>query len=244
MNLSFCRSAVLLAGLVVLSVPASCGGDDNGGGSGGKSTTGGGGSGGVATGGGGSAGVATGGGAGVTSGGGGSGGGTAGVAGAATGGSAGADASDDGNTGGSDGGDCNTLVNTGGAVPLVAVAADLPAATGGTIAPGKYVLTEFTKYDGSDGGTGPTGSTLKETLLLTASTLDSVEAGGSVDGGLGPDERATYSYTAAGTTLALAPSCGTGPGQALKYSAVTSDAGATTLQLVVFGNVLATYTLQ
>lgn len=227
------RTALVILGLGLVGLPASCGGDEGGGGgnvgSGGAAASGGSGGSAASGGSGGSAGTS-----GAPSGGA-----------AGSGGSAGSDASTDADAGdaGDAGGACNTIVNTSGVVELVAVAAQAPAQTGGAITQGKYVLTEYTQYTGADGGVGPTGSTLKETLMISAATLDGVQAEGSVEAGIGADQRYTHAYTAAGNTLALAPSCGPFNGLAVKYTASTSDAGVTTLAVAV-GKTVAIYTKQ
>lgn len=170
--------------------------------------------------------------------------GTAGTDGGGTAGASGA-AGSSGGVGGSagDSGECSTFANTSGVVELVEIAAALPEQTGGSITPGKYILTGYGRYTDPGGSSGPTGQTLKETLTLAATTLESVEAVGTVDGGVGADERNTYAYTTAGINLALAPACGPAPGQAVKYTAATSDAGITTLS-IASGKLLIVFTQQ
>lgn len=219
------RNAFLFSGTLALALVVACGDDDDPSGSGGTGATGNGGSAGASAGGsGGTSGTGTGGFA------------TGGAAGA-TGGTAGVSGSD------GDSGECSTFANTSGVVELVEVPAAIPAQTGGSIAPGKYILTSYTRYTDPGGTSGPTGQTLKETLTLSATTLESVEAVGTVDAGVGADERNTYAYTTAGINLALAPACGPAPGQAVTYTALTSDAGITTFSIAI-GKLLIVFTQQ
>src|SRR5262245_1754614 len=161
MEYSLRSAALLLGSLALLALPASCLGDtdDKKSETAGKGGIGAAGSGATgASGSGASGGFPSGGTGGSTSGGtgGSTSGGSAGIDGAAGSPAAGA-----GGTA-ADSGLCNTIVNTGSIVPVVAVAAPLPAQTGGGISPGKYILTDLTMYTGVDGGTGSLLDVLKE----------------------------------------------------------------------------------
>lgn len=136
-------------GVVVLlaSVAPACSSEESGG-TGGKAGTGGG------TGGGGT-------------GGGGTGGGTGGTAGSSTGGTAGS------GTGGAPTG-CNALANVGSVVQQVYVATDGVVGDGGIINSGVYVLTAAAVYTGPDGGTGPTGLALTDTVALDGGAYERV----------------------------------------------------------------------
>lgn len=225
------RLSFLFCGTLAFALAAACGDDDDPSGSGGTGATGNGGSAGASVGGTGGASV----------------GGTGGTGAGGTGGTSG-DASEDGNTGGvsgsvGDSGECSTFANTSGVVELIEIAATPPAQTGGSITPGKYILTGYSRYTDPGGNSGPTGQTLKETLTFTATTLESVEAVGTVEAGIGGDERNTYAYTTAGSNLALAPACGPAPGQAVQYTAATSDAGVTSISFAI-GKLLVVFTQQ
>ncbi|MCC6900691.1 MAG: hypothetical protein IT377_17050 [Polyangiaceae bacterium] len=136
-------------GVVVLlaSAAAACSSDDSSG-TGGTAGTGGGGTGGG-------------------TGGGGTGGGTGGTAGSGTGGTAGS------GTGGAPTG-CNGLANVGSAVQQLYVATDAVVGNGGIIKSGTYVLTAAAVYTGPDGGTGPTGLALTDTLAVDGGAYERV----------------------------------------------------------------------
>lgn len=61
---------------------------------------------------------------------------------------------------------CNALANIGTVIPQTFVAQDGVTGDGGAIAPGTYVLTAAAVYTGIDGGTGPTGTTFQDTVLV------------------------------------------------------------------------------
>ncbi len=83
-------------------------------------------------------------------------------------GDSGVDASNDGSSGGPA---CADVGRDGPDVAEVRVAQNPPAAAGGTIAPGKYLLTTWETYAGTAGMAGPTGSIRKSTLLVSATQL-------------------------------------------------------------------------
>ena len=72
------------------------------------------------------------------------------------------------NEGGNDSGPtaCNALSNIGTVIPQTYVALAAVSGDGGTIAAGTYVLTAAAVYTGTDGGSGPTGTTFQDTLAL------------------------------------------------------------------------------
>jgi hypothetical protein len=61
---------------------------------------------------------------------------------------------------------CNALTNVGALVAQTYVATDPVTGDGGTIAPGTYALTAAVVYTGADGGAGPTGTSLEDTIAI------------------------------------------------------------------------------
>jgi hypothetical protein len=124
-----------------------------------------------------------------------------------------------------------------GSVPLVQVAADPPSPQGGAIAPGSYVLTDYSLYTGASGKSGPTGTSVSAVYELDAtSTFKSwfSASNPATSGG---------SYANHGTTLTLFLTCPQSRVDHLSYSA-----SSTSIQ--VFnpagggGTLVSTYTLQ
>ncbi|HEY8073756.1 MAG TPA: hypothetical protein VIF62_06600 [Labilithrix sp.] len=66
-------------------------------------------------------------------------------------------------SGGMDAGPCGIGANLGAKIDVQQTATDPPAAMGGTIADGTYVLTSATLYTGAGGATGSLGLTLAQT---------------------------------------------------------------------------------
>lgn len=97
-----------------------------------------------------------------------------------------------------------------------------PAATGGTIVPGTYVLTESNIYN-ADGGVGPTGQTIRRTMVFTADKFDFVEEEGTVAGGVKETEKRTKTYVVKGTSLELATTCPAASGTVLVPYTVDGD---------------------
>ncbi len=111
---------------------------------------------------------------------------------------------------------CNTLVNDGPSVPLNLVTAAAPAATGGTIGDGTYLLSDVTVY-GSPVATSI--GTAKGKLKLTGNVADII-----VDSS-GKTTTSSSTFTKSGHTLAATQTCPTAQMQNIDYSVVTSDAG-------------------
>lgn len=111
--------------------------------------------------------------------------------------------SGDGSTPGTDappGEQCHDLVQEGAFVAPVKKPLPSPAATGGTIAPGKYVLTASSVYTDSDaGGVGPG---LASTLFVTGDTFDGIS---TVEGGSSVRVRSTF--TTSGNQLTATSVC-------------------------------------
>lgn len=138
---------------------------------------------------------------------------------------------------------CNALSNVGAVVQQMYVATDPVTGSGGAIPAGTYVLTAAAIYTGPDGGVGPTGTTLADTLAIAnggkyervASIVNDAGLDGSpvhqnggftVDGGsmqllqtcpLG--SQPFKSYDSDGTKLRIyAPAEGFGPGVMFEYT--------------------------
>jgi hypothetical protein len=115
-------------------------------------------------------------------------------------------------------------------VPVTTVASDPPSPQGGTVAPGTYLLTDYTSYTGSNGSSGPAGFDV--TLALS---LDGTRFRLWVHGN--QPETTEGTYTVQGTTLTLTPTCplGIGPedaqftasGNSLKMFEKASSGNAT-----------------
>jgi hypothetical protein len=101
-----------------------------------------------------------------------------------------------------DGGVCASVIATT-LVTQQQVASPTPQPTGGTIAPGTYVLTQMNMYTGADGGTGPTTKVFAETYEVDSSTYQHAKTGLAADGGLGSTSLDSGNYTASGTTFSV-----------------------------------------
>jgi hypothetical protein len=62
--------------------------------------------------------------------------------------------------------ECNALSNVGTVIQQMYVSTDGVVGDGGALAAGTYVLTAAAVYTGPDGGTGPTGTALADTVAL------------------------------------------------------------------------------
>lgn len=107
--------------------------------------------------------------------------------------------------GGGDGGTkrCNTLVNGGPDVPIMNVATDPPAPTGGAIADGTYVVTAVQAYTGAGGAAGPTGATYKAGGKISGGTYENIQS----DSGQPKDNATTGTFTLNGSAIDIEQSC-------------------------------------
>ena len=124
---------------------------------------------------------------------------------------------------------CNALANTGQPVTVMQVAADPPAAQGGTPVDGIYTLTDETIYTGPGGASGPT-KTARIAIQIQGGTIQ-------VSKDSSP-QTSTYGLTTNGTNYMAAAMCPPGSGSlAGSYTATattfvasiaasTSDGGA------------------
>jgi hypothetical protein len=109
---------------------------------------------------------------------------------------------------------CTTLVNGGAWIDEILVAAAAPTLTGGTIEPGTYALTKYETY-APTGTPGATGKTLKETVAMTATTMETVYAITS-----GPERRGASTYTFSSKTSIYATDvCGSTDKYVFSYQA-------------------------
>jgi hypothetical protein len=117
---------------------------------------------------------------------------------------------------------CTSIALLGSLVPGTFMASAPPAATGGAIADGTYVLTGYRIYTGAGGLTGPTGQSIRTTMRLAGGAYESVSTS-SVD----PSEaRVSGTYVASNTSFAYLLQC---PVQSNGSETYTSD-GATLVQ--------------
>ena len=96
---------------------------------------------------------------------------------------------------------CNTLVNDGTDVGIEMVATNAPAATGGTIADGKYHLTSVVLYSGPGGTAGPLPATIKSTVLVHGGFVDIIQSTGT------KVDRLTQAISATGTVVTWTQTC-------------------------------------
>jgi hypothetical protein len=117
--------------------------------------------------------------------------------------------------GGRDSGSCNALVNAGAPVSATLVAAAPPAAGGGTVADGTYVLVKYQVYTGPGGQSGPTGSSLASTLALAGGTYQAV----SLTSGSTGEIRVNGAYATNGTKYTATTTCPGGAPTVVDYTA-------------------------
>jgi hypothetical protein len=124
------------------------------------------------------------------------------------------------------GGACNNVAASGAAVMATQASGTLPAAVGGTIAAGTYVLVERDYYssDGQGASLDGGGTVVRRSLVFTASTLEVAETDGS-DAGVSAPTNSTYEVV--GELLSLKESCPT-PNLVVDdlFSVVTPDGSA------------------
>jgi hypothetical protein len=129
---------------------------------------------------------------------------------------------------------CNELKNSGSDVVLVITAMPIPTGTGGTIANGRYTLTEFKSYLGS---LLPAGQTLNQTIEICG------EVGNLVSNDKGkPEVHKTFTIKPSGTSPNLTGTCSTQmPDVAIPYASYTATATTLTLYSTTY-QFSATYT--
>jgi len=86
----------------------------------------------------------------------------------------------------SDDAGCTSLANCGPRVPVVQIFSAAPKATGGNLSDGTYVLSDYSLFMGSGGGTHATGAWFRDTLQLATLGGDA-GSGSSNDAGVADD---------------------------------------------------------
>ncbi|HSO31154.1 MAG TPA: hypothetical protein VLT33_01525 [Labilithrix sp.] len=120
-----------------------------------------------------------------------------------------------------DGGVCNDLVPAGSGVDEIAIAADPPASTGGTVVDGTYDLKDYVIYVGISGVVAPLGISARMTIRIagTGKTIDKVSE--VTNAGVTPTPALTSStYSTVGSAFATTEVC---PGTSSKTWQFTSN---------------------
>ncbi len=114
---------------------------------------------------------------------------------------------------------CNlTFTDTAPAFTITKVATAVPAATGGTIVPGIYWLTDQLDYTGPGGATTVATGAYTQTYQITATEWNIISTAG---GKQIPSASGTTTYTATGTTFTYTANCPTpGAPTPVAYSVV------------------------
>jgi hypothetical protein len=109
---------------------------------------------------------------------------------------------------------CNDLVYGGAGLTNDIIAQDPPTATGGTIADGTYNLTNYKWYMGTSATPGKGAHTLKATIRITGTTIDSLQ---NLDG---VETRATGTFTTSNATktISITWSCGKNGAESQGYT--------------------------
>lgn len=119
---------------------------------------------------------------------------------------------------------CNDLINDGPEVHPTRVAQATPAATGGTLVKGTYVLTAYAEYVGPTGTAETSTDVIKEKAVYEDTTINFVvKMPGS------SDEHRTYNYTVDTTNFRL------------EQTGNCGGEGSTSTPYSVSGNTLITY---
>ena len=142
---------------------------------------------------------------------------------------------------------CNTTVtNTAPVVVSTVLSGPAPTLAGGSIVPGTYYVTGYQVLPSVDAGSNGIGlGSWQETAMIAGTTITEVQAtSGSLDGGVGPDQFTTFTFSTSGSSLSLTPACGTLSGvSSLPYQVNVQDGGVTTFEVLIT-NVLLTLTKQ
>jgi hypothetical protein len=148
--------------------------------------------------------------------------------GGAGGGGGGGNNQDAGPTDGGNGGDsgvvCNTLANATLVVDRIGIVGDAPVSTGGTIAEGRYELTEYRIYVGAGGLGGPTGVTASSALSVASGRIEQVlKVGGNTPT---TETRTITSFNTTASTLLRTNVC-PADGAAAQFQFTANDAAIT-----------------
>jgi hypothetical protein len=97
---------------------------------------------------------------------------------------------------------CNALAQEATKNVLTRVALAAPTGTGGALVDGKYVLTGYRRYTGARGSEGPTADSLRETLVITGSVVQTLQETSN-----GSSFRASFSQSTTGTSFTHKETC-------------------------------------
>jgi hypothetical protein len=128
---------------------------------------------------------------------------------------------------------CNDVQLTDPIIPETGVAEALPVPSGGTIADGTYVLTEWLRFTGPGGGAGPLSDLWRKSLSIQGGTMQEVSM--KFENSMSsptPGVRATWTLAVAGTSLTTTPTCRNGtPSSNIPGTVYGFDAASTKLTL-------------
>ena len=114
---------------------------------------------------------------------------------------------------------CNTMPFVGVLIDEIAEATTAPAAQGGSLLDGTYVLGKVALHTGAGGAAGPTGKKDSALVVINASQVELAAEGGK--------RRASANFTVSGTTLTSEQYCPEANQQVVEFT-------ATPTQLIVF----------
>ena len=124
---------------------------------------------------------------------------------------------------------CEGLEQKSQDVAEYAMVSAAPAAVGGAIKPGVWVLNDMTFFTVGDPNDpdppppGPTGKLARATLIVSAQTIRRLEARGPDSAPLPPDTSSAATYTTSGNKLTTTPVCPTAGGaKDVTYSATAN----------------------
>lgn len=105
---------------------------------------------------------------------------------------------------------CNGVTNIATAIPQTFVASDPVVGDGGALVPGMYVCTAAVVYTGADGGTGPTGLTIRDTVELDDAGAYERAFAFTNDAGLDSSTTQNGTITTNGGSLTVKQTCPSG----------------------------------
>jgi hypothetical protein len=118
-----------------------------------------------------------------------------------------------------DGAACPSVENEGSTITVENVGDTVPAAIGGTITTGNYLLTAQNYYTGIGGNAGPTGELVQEEVSITDTSMVFSLATGDLEAGIIDDSTINSgAYVAAGTSLTYEQDCPLAMTTTLSYS--------------------------
>jgi hypothetical protein len=100
----------------------------------------------------------------------------------------------------------------------------IPTPTGGTIAPGTYLLRAMFYYpDTPEAGVALSPDVAQKTIIFGTTTYSFAQAVGTIDAGLGAESLSGGTYTTSGTTLTLTAVCPTPGTTTYTFSATAAS---------------------